>query len=433
MIEITTLLVGLLVGPHTVAFTAAPQVAAVVLELDGRTAVGVVPEDGVGQARIDLGDDLMPHRVSAVAYDGLGREIGRDEEWVNVPRPEIVARLVLHGDPWTPDRASLVWEHLAADPVSVLGAAASLDGQPLAFEDPADIRLPRPDPDLPHLLTVDVLFSNGERMELARSWGGGGIDEIETRLLPFRVSTRPGIEWPEDPAAAVAACLTAPEGAEVDGWEEGAAEVLMVRDVGAMPLVDRMMRWHRMRRDLAAGRLLPLRAGDRLRQVWPIAHRTEHRSGQLTLFPTTDRATSADVDVISILHDRHGRPPGAEQQLADAVAVAGFHAYGSGRPSAVVLVLGEQAADASDASPAVVRAYLDALGVPLHVWSLAGPQVTEEWGPAVDVSRSPLLQSAVEGLRGDLDRQRLVWLSGVGLPQEVRFGECACCRPASAG
>jgi hypothetical protein len=154
-------------------------------------AAGVVPEEGAGEARVDFGGALLPHRVSAIAYGETGIEIGRDEEWVNLPRPEIVARLVLHGDPWTPDRASLIWEHLAEHPVTVQRVTATLDGRPLAVPDPQDIRLPRPDPDVPHLLALDVTFSNGERMELARAWGGGGIDEVETRLLPFRVATQP--------------------------------------------------------------------------------------------------------------------------------------------------------------------------------------------------------------------------------------------------
>jgi hypothetical protein len=219
MIEITTLLLGLLVGPRTVAFTAAPQVASVVVEVDGRVAAGVVPEEGGGEARVDFGRALLPHRVSAIAYGETGIEIGRDEEWVNLPRPEIVARLVLHGDPWTPDRASLIWEHLAEHPVTVQRVTATLDGRPLAVPDPQDIRLPSPDTEVPHLLALDVTFSNGERMELARAWGGGGMDEVETRLLPFRVATKAGETWPANPAAAVGACLAAPERAQVHGLE----------------------------------------------------------------------------------------------------------------------------------------------------------------------------------------------------------------------
>jgi Ca2+-binding RTX toxin-like protein len=180
---------------------------------------------------------------------------------------------------------------------------------------------------------------------------------------------------------------------------------------------------------LGAGRMLPLRDGDRLRQVWPRARSADHRSGTLSMFPTSD-ATASGRGVISVLRERAvGRNDG-EQRLSDAVAVAGLLAYGSGRAAAVVLVLGDRAEDASFAAPAEVRAYLAALGVPLHVWGVAGGEPTV-WGMARDVSILARLTSAVDDLRGELDRQRLVWLSGVALPQDVRFGGCACCQPAS--
>jgi hypothetical protein len=431
MIEITSLLLGLLVGPSAVTFTVAPQVVSVVVEVDGRVAAGVVPEGGAGEARVELGGALVPHRVSAIAYDEAGIEIGRATEWVNLPRPEVVARLVLHGDPGAPERAALIWEHLAEDPVTVRRATATLDGRPLAVPDPEDIRLPSLDPGVPHLLALDVTFSNGERMELARAWGGGGGDEVETRLLPYRVATRAGAAWPDDPSAALAACLAAPAGAQVHGLEEEAAEVVVVTDMETLPRVERMLRLDRGRFLGASrsSRMFPLRHGDRLRQVWPVPRHADHRRGQLSIFPSSPASTARGM--VSILRERPARHEDAEPRLADAVAGAGLLAYGSGHASAVVLVLAkEDAGDASFRSPEKVRAYLEALGVPLHVWSVAGGGETP-WGPSLDVSDLARLEAAVAGLRAELDRQRLVWLSGVGLPQEVRFGDCACCQPAS--
>jgi hypothetical protein len=179
-------------------------------------------------------------------------------------------------------------------------------------------------------------------------------------------------------------------------------------------------------------RYLPFGEGDRLRQVWPIPDRIDHAGGEVTLFPTTDPDHATGRGLISVLRERYARRRGAEQELAEAVAVAGFRAFGSGRPAAVVLVVGADPRDASDQSPAAVRAYLAALGVPLRVWSLAGEEAAGAWGPAVDVSSYRLLEEAVRALRRDLARQRLVWLSGVALPQDVRFADCACCRPAAA-
>ena len=441
MIEITTLLLGLLVGPRMVEVAAAPQVVSVVFEVDGERVVGLRPQDGRGAGLVDFGPALMPHRLTAVAYDEAGREIGRDDEWINLPRPEIDAQLVLHGDPWAPERASLIWEHLAEEPATVRRAVASLDGRPLAAPDPADIRLPRLDPDVPHVLTLDVTFSNGERIELARAFGGGGIDEVETRLLPFQVATRPGTAWPDDPSAALAECLAAPDGARVHGWEDEAAEVIVVRDVEALPRIDRMVRTRLGRQgrgEMPTRRrydeFLPLRPGDRLRQVWPVVKRSEHRGLPLNLFPTSHPERGVDRGVVSVLRERQVSDKGAQQRLADAAALAGFVAYGSRRPAVVVVVLDEARVDGSEWTPAMVQTYLDALGVPLHVWSLVGaePAATGGWGPAVNVATYDHLERAVLALRESLDRQRLVWLAGVALPQDVELSaSCACCQAAA--
>lgn len=435
MIEITTLLLGLMAGPRMVTFTAAPQVASVVFHVDGEVVVGVVPEEGRGVARVPLGDMLMPHRVTAVAYDEAGRELGRDDEWVNLPRPEIETELVLHGDPWAPERASLVWEHLARRPVTVERVEARIDDRPLAVADPTDFALPRLAPEVPHVLRLDVTFSNGERIELARAFGGGAIDEVETRLVPMRLAARRGEEWPADPGG-VAACLAAPESARVHGVEEAAAEVFVVQDLEAEPLVARVLQGLRRGRPRAGSGmrdfryLMPLGDGVLLRKVWPVPAQVEHEGASLSLYPTTDPEQATGRGMISVLRERHRSPRGAKQQLTAAVAVAGYRAYGSGRPAAVVLLVGPEPADAGPLSPAAVRAYLAALGVPFHAWSLGGGRGAEAWGATVEIRTVLELENAVTALRRDLERQRLVWLSGVALPQDVRFAECACCQPA---
>ncbi|HEX6202129.1 MAG TPA: hypothetical protein VF100_03930 [Thermoanaerobaculia bacterium] len=437
MIEITTLLLGLITGPRMVAFTAAPQVASVVFHVDGEVVAGVVPEEGDGVVRVPLGREMMPHRVTAVAYDEAGREIGRDDEWVNLPRPEIDAELVLHGDPWRPERASLVWEHLARRPVTVRRVEAWLDDRPLPVDDATEIPLPRLDAEVPHVLRLDATFSNGERIELARSFGGGAIDEVETRLVPMRLAARPGEEVPGDPAA-LAACLAAPEGVRAQGVEEGPGEVLVVQDLSAEPLVARLLQGLRRQPRSGAGMatyryLLPLGEGVRLRKVWPVPAEVEHGGTALVLFPSTEPEESAGRGMISVLRERHASPRGSEQRLGEAVAVAGLLAYGSGRPAAVVLVVGPDPPDAGAHSPAAARSYLAALGVPLHVWSLGGGRGAEAWGATAEVKTYLQLENAVTGLRRALERQRLVWLSGVALPQDVRFADCACCQPAADG
>jgi hypothetical protein len=64
-------------------------------------------------------------------------------------------------------------------------------------------------------------------------------------------------------------------------------------------------------------------------------------------------------------------------------------------------------------SAAVVRRYLDALGVPLFVWSVDGPRpdLAATWGNVDDVSSIPKLIEAAGRIRRALAAQRIVWVS----------------------
>ena len=87
-----------------------------------------------------------------------------------------------------------------------------------------------------------------------------------------------------------------------------------------------------------------------------------------------------------------------------------------------MLVLGRQIEDASQYSPAAVRAYLEKVRVPLFVWSLenrTADRVAAAWGSAEDISSYAKLKKAYEKLRRELDSQQLVWVAGRHLPQQV--------------
>ena len=79
----------------------------------------------------------------------------------------------------------------------------------------------------------------------------------------------------------------------------------------------------------------------------------------------------------------------------------------------MIVVLGSTPApDASEHSPAVIRRYLQRVGVPLRVWSLTGPRpdLAETWGEVRDVSTQAELVKATEDLRQELDSQRVAWV-----------------------
>ena len=85
-----------------------------------------------------------------------------------------------------------------------------------------------------------------------------------------------------------------------------------------------------------------------------------------------------------------------------------------------MLITTGEAPDASRLAPEQVRTYLSSLGVPLVVWNpKKGGKDAGRWGAARNVSTDSLLDSAYRELSRTLDRQRIVWLDGLYLPQTL--------------
>lgn len=88
----------------------------------------------------------------------------------------------------------------------------------------------------------------------------------------------------------------------------------------------------------------------------------------------------------------------------------------------VVAVVDSSAASRSSRSLSEARAYLRSLHVPLEIWTpIARRKLPDEWADAglVHVDTPDRLIDAAQGLRQTLDRQRIVWLEGTYLPQEI--------------
>jgi hypothetical protein len=91
-------------------------------------------------------------------------------------------------------------------------------------------------------------------------------------------------------------------------------------------------------------------------------------------------------------------------------------------------VLGDETVDGSRHSPASIRRYLQAIRVPFAVWSLKSPRLqplAKSWGEVEDVSSVERLEKAIERLKSDLASQRVVWIQGRFLPQEIALAEKA--------
>jgi hypothetical protein len=250
----------------------------------------------------------------------------------------------------------------AAEPDRV---AVSLDGAPVAIDDPREFALPPYDPRQLHFLRAEVEFGDNVAGLAEATFGGFYAEQVSTELMALPIT----VDGAEPTLAELAGAFEAEGRALVPvALDRGEAEVVVVRDL-------------RVREALAeVGRdagFVPAHFGRKTRTRFLWANATRRGSDdRYRLFPT-----SPDIELALgrlLWHLSHVRWPSGgpeSQRLADAVAVAGLNAVRNNRRRAVVLVLGARGDDASQLDPVAVRGYLAALRVPLYVWS----PTAEEW------------------------------------------------------
>jgi hypothetical protein len=110
------------------------------------------------------------------------------------------------------------------------------------------------------------------------------------------------------------------------------------------------------------------------------------------------------------------------QSLASATAIAAAEAAKTGRPRAVVLLLGTGTDNGAGCTPEEVIAYMRALRVPLFVWRSDPRPASREsrrWGPGAAVGTLRELAANSNTVRKFVRRQRTVWIEGTWLPNEI--------------
>jgi hypothetical protein len=415
MIEFATFFLGLVLGIHRVEVVAAPQVARVDFVLDGKSAAEV--RQAPWRTSVDLGPTLAPHELVAIAFDEKGREIGRVRQWLNLARPPAEAAIVLMGGVnGKGRRAHVSWE--AAARAAPRDWTVTLDGRVLAVPDPKAFDLPPCAADQVHVLRVELDFDQGVSTVAEVVFGAGNRDATGSELTAALVRLEPGKRMP--PVVALDGVFS--DGAErlhVVAVEEGPADVLFVVDGSARFDLDHLQTGGLLNR---RGRFA-LRKQDRLRIVWPDPEERQRPGGPTyQVFPMSGDLTPASGGVLWQLTAVRRAPAVARQRLAEAVGVAAVSATARNLRRAVVLILGSEPDDQSDFEADEARRFLERLGVPLLVWSVApagtGLRV-ESWGEIVDVSTLARFGKAVEQLGSLLERERIVWVEGRHLPQNI--------------
>ncbi len=471
MIEIVSLFLGLVVGENPVKLDASRAVATVELRLDG--AIVERLEEPPWETVVDLGAELAPHELVAVAFDQRGREVDRDRVWVNLAQKRVDASLSwIPGDDGLPEGVSLHWESIGQrSPESI---ELRFDGAPLPFEDPARVPLPDYDPESLHYLSADLYFSETVTTRLEASFGGGRLARVEAELTAVAVELDGRRRLPP-PRKLQGWFLADGEPARVHGVEQGPPQLYTVRDLSTRPLFDQLAEsmvkarisglqdpvgkqqlvdfdastffpmhegsnpWstHRDNAPLrsalvALSRLAPLEKGTQIRFVSPVSAPLYGNSVHPAMFIHGEPRDGAEGGLLWM--SRQPRPLEFPQQINDAVALAGMLAQSSHQPRAVLLVQSDSSSDHSGHSPETVAQYLKSLQVPLYIWTLGAEEPNTPWAGAPRTHVTYLgdpakrrivfgrLQEAVEALNRSLSKQRIVWLEGRRLPSSIELG-----------
>lgn len=476
-----SLFLGVAAGPKQVEVAVDANVAAVELRLDGAVAARI---DGPPwAARVDLGPELAPHHLEAVAFDAAGGEVGRAEQWVNLPRRRHELRLLLERDAGRVVGGRLAWDSVEFDAPASL--RLSFDGRAIATDDAATFTLPRHAADELHVVSAEAVFPDGATARADAVFGGRYGEQSATELtaVPLLAAGR----LPRRPHGADGWLAVDGRPARVVAIDRGTADLYAVLDESAgehlgelAAAIQRRVAGSRTNARLRSpppGVGLPsgsplygvgLRADDRLFLVNPRVQ----KATSYDLFGVTLPLDAADGGSAWQLATRRfvDAAPGRPQRLADAVATAALAAVGGGRPRAVVLILGPQAADRSLHPPATVRRFLDRLRVPLAVWYVEqldltvrqareaavaaaearqavvppGVEITpervdeeaiaaarqgrlaaarERWGEVTDVDGLAAWMEVCGELRQAVGRQAVLWIEGAHAPGEVTLGE----------
>jgi hypothetical protein len=401
-IVFVSLFLGLVAGVQPIDLRVDPSIKSVKILLGTRELATL--RGAPWHADVDLGPELVPQELSALGFDERGDEIARTSQILNLPRPIAEVEIAVKQENGAPAAVELIGRHLQfAQPKK---ATITLDGKPLRMQK-FTAPIPKLDPTHTHVLTAEMTFvdNRSARRELVLS--GGFSYSSGSELTPILITGKKG--------GSLDGCFS------VDGQalrtaavERATALVVVVKDPDPREVQTAL---DLMRVVLTPGDFQGLRIqldpDSKFRIVWPLWQSFTEGAAESALFENSNDFDATRFSVVRLLAipfpatDYLDKP----RRFADAIAVAAVRTLMPAQRRAVVLLLSRNE-DHSAYAPAIVRRYLQAIGVPLFVWSLKGPRpdLAETWGEVEDISRPPGIRAAVNKLREVLDQQRIVWV-----------------------
>jgi hypothetical protein len=407
-IAFSTLLMGLVVGVQPVRVELAPDLkpVAIVYYLDGSAAGGATAPPW--EARVDFGRALRPHELVAAAVDASGDRIASVSRVVNLPAPAARLDILVERNPsGVPAGARLVASSVLRK--KPLRLSLALDSRSLTVDKSGYAALPRLDLKQTHVLSGVAQFAEDAIARSEVAIGGEIIDESGSRLTAVPIRVPPGSNLTAD--ALKGRFRHGDQTLRVAGVERGDATVLLVRHPSSERAASTF--------GPLSGAGLRLDDGDRVRLVWPVAHKERIGDQQSRLLESSPFYSSPEQSFFTVLTKVSSPTKGAAPFFyADAVGVAGLLAYQAETRRAVIL-LGVYPDDASQFAPEQVRGYLRDLGVPLYVWSY--DKERSPWGDAEALHSYFDLERAMGTLKRDLDGQRVVWIAGEWRPGQIEL------------
>ena len=299
-----TFYLGLVSGRQPLALKVDPSVKSVRIVIDG-AALATLTE-APWRAEIDFGPALLPHEVDAIGLDASGKEIARATQFVNVPRPQAEAEIVVDRNAdGRPARAKVVVRHLGQ--AKTRGATMTLDDAALPLDDGFAAALPAVDMARPHILIAEVKFADGALARRELVFGGQFAESAEAQLTPVAI-VRTGDAEPKGDCFA---------GLHVRSIEQGEADVIVVRDPSIATL----------KHELIKGIMPSIRGYARLdpgtfaHLLSPVAEKVRGGDGTTEMFPLSVSYDAAQTGMLYILTQLDLRQAGP-RQWADATAVA---------------------------------------------------------------------------------------------------------------
>jgi len=415
---------GLILGPHQIELVVGGDVGLVRVELDGSLVGELTGEPW--SLECDFGPELHPHKLEAIAFDPLGREIARARQLINLPRARAEAALILESDGGgSPETARLIWQHIEYS--SAESVSFRFDDEELALIGPDRVLLPEYDPSSLHLLEAELRFPDGAHYRAELNISGRTGFGADAELTGLTLVAPPGARldvrklggWFEKDGQAV----------ETRGLERAPAKIVMVIDETAIPALRKLATYG----SSLTTHNTDLRQGEQLEFLFPHARLATAKGDQSRLFSISQPFSSEDGSIPWILTRLQPPEPFPARRVNDAIGVAAVEAAAGSRPRAVVLVLGHELADTSAYGIREVEIFLRELRVPLFVWWTGHPlsenvgegrrplMVNTPWGRAQDISSLSRIIEATEILRLELDRQLTVWIEGSHLPSEIEL------------